>query len=79
LLRAHVEGDSGAFAVHVARHQIDCWRSLLRIMRTPMMPPTHCKTPTRAAAHGVTGDRAISEDLDRWSRMATMLIKDRWK
>jgi DNA-directed RNA polymerase specialized sigma24 family protein len=35
LLRAHVEGDAGAFAVLVARHQERLWAIALRIMRNP--------------------------------------------
>jgi len=35
LLRAHVDGDTDAFAVLVARHQDRMWSIALRIMRNP--------------------------------------------
>ena len=35
LLRAHVEGDTEAFAVLVRRHQDRLWAIALRVMRNP--------------------------------------------
>lgn len=106
LLRAHVEGDSGAFAVLVARHQDRLWAIALRIMRNPedaadALQDAYIAAFRRAGSyrgeaqvttwlHRVVVNACLDrlrtmrsretdpfpEDLDRWSRMGTTLIKD---
>jgi RNA polymerase sigma-70 factor, ECF subfamily len=106
LLRAHVEGDSGAFAVLVAWHQDRPWAIALRIMRDPedaadALPDAYIAAFRRAGSYrgeaqvttwlhrvvvnacldrlrtmGSRETEPFPEDLDRWSRMGTTLIKD---
>ena len=101
-----MEGDPGAFAVLVARHQDRLWAIALRIMRNPedaadALQDAYIAAFRRAGSyrgaaqvttwlHRVVVNACLDrlrtmrsretdplpEDLDRWSRMGTTLIKD---
>ena len=105
LLRPHVDGDPGAFAVLVARHQDRLWAIAVRIMRNPedaadALQDAYVAAFRRAGSYrgeaqvttwlhrvvvnacldrlrtmGSRETEPFPEDLDRWSRMGTTLIK----
>jgi len=53
LLRGHVEGGPGAFAVLVARHQDRLWAIALHTVRNAEDAADACKTPTSQRSGGL--------------------------